>query len=146
VNFAEPLKPKAAFKERERRVELVVEAKGMAPLQQTVHLLAPTNDVTFVLPAGRLFRGRIVDESGVPMPGAVIRTDYDFDNQVEAPVRWMTYTDEGGRFEWDSAPAQPICFWFEASGYEVIRGRRIQPDGTHHEITLKKKPDGAPPR
>jgi hypothetical protein len=120
-------------------VELVVEAKGMAPQLQTVQLLAPTNSANFVLAKGKIFRGRVADEAGNPIPEASVRTDFDFKNQIETRVEWLTHTDAKGRFEWDSAPAEETCFWFEADGYDVIRGCPILPDGADHEIKLTRK-------
>jgi len=123
----------------EPQVQLVVEAKGMAPQLQTVQLLAPTNYANFILVKGKIFRGRVADEAGNPIPEASVRTDYDFENQIETRFEWQTHTDAEGRFEWDSAPANEICFWFEADGYDVIRGRRMLADGSDHEIKLTRK-------
>ena len=106
----------------------------MAPQQQTVHLLERTNQVSFVLAKGSVFRGRIVDDSGYPITNAVVRTDWC--DQLPTRFEWLIHTDNDGRFEWDSAPAEAICFWFEADGFEVIRGVSFLPDGTDHEIKL----------
>jgi hypothetical protein len=46
-----------------------------------------------------------------------------------------------GRFEWDSAPVQETCFWFEADGYQAIRGLSLVADGSDHKIELKTKPN-----
>ena len=50
--------------------------------------------------------------------------------------RWSTQTDPDWRFSWDSTPAKPVLFWFEAYGYKVIRDLLLEPDGTEHEIVL----------
>ena len=120
-------------------VELVVQAKGMAPQVQAVPLVEPTNVVNFVLAAGSVFRGRVLDEAGNPIGNACVQTDFDFRNQIFPRFEWLTHTDAEGRFEWDSAPAEKICFWFEADGYEVNRGNPMLPDGTDHEIKLVRK-------
>jgi len=112
--------------------------KGMAPQAQTVRLEAPTNYVNVVLAKAIVFRGRVVDEAGKPIPGAVVRTDYDFERQIPTQIEWLTHTDADGRFAWDSAPVEPLCFWFEADGYEIIRGRRMLPDGTDLEVKLTR--------
>jgi len=130
VGVSDPIKPQA---------ELVVEAKGMAPQLQMIQLLAPTNHADFTLAKGQIFRGRVVDEAANPIPEASVRTDFDFKNQIETRVEWLTHTDAEGRFEWDSAPAEETCFWFEADGYDVIRSSPILPDGTDHEIKLTRK-------
>lgn len=123
----------------EQTMDIVVLADGMAPQQQTVQFREPTNHVQFVLNRGSVFRGRVVDEEGNAITGAVVRTDYDFKNQRPTRFEWLVNTDTDGRFEWHSAPAEAICFWFEAKGYEVIRGFPILPDGTDHEIKLQRK-------
>ena len=87
-----------------------------------------------VLAQGNLFRGRVVDEAGNPIPNAVVRTDSDDQGLIK--FRWLTETDPDGRFSWNSAPAEPVLFWFEANGYKVIRDLPLLPDGSEHEIVL----------
>lgn len=123
----------------EQKLDFVAEAIGMAPQQQTVQFTEPTNQLQFVLQQGVSFRGRVIDEEGKPLSGAAVRTDYDFKNQLPIRYRWLTNTDSEGRFEWKSAPPETLCFWFEARGYETIRGFPILPDGTDHEIKLKRE-------
>jgi RNA polymerase sigma factor (sigma-70 family) len=120
-------------------VELVVQAKGLAPQLQSVQLLQPTNSVNFILAPGNVFRGRVVDGVGDPISEASVRTDYNYEKQIETRFEWQTHTDAEGRFEWDSAPADEICFWFEADGYDAIRGRPMLADGSYHEIKLTRK-------
>lgn len=124
---------------KEQKVELVVQAEGFAPQVVKVDLLQPTNQVDFVLNRGAVFRGHIVDENGLPISGAIVRTDMDFDNQVEDRFRWFSHATPDGRFEWNSAPSQTLCFWFEADGYEVVRGTPMLIDGTDHRIVLRRK-------
>jgi hypothetical protein len=126
-------------KPKEQKVELVLQAKGFSPQVRIVELLQPTNRVDFVLESATVFRGHIVDEHGNPISEAIARTDMDFANQVDDRFHWFTHATPDGRFEWDSAPAQTLCFWFEADGYETIRGTPMLPDGTDHEIVLHPK-------
>ena len=121
------------------RVEIAVQAQGMAPQLQVIELREPTNTVQFALLKGNIFRGRVLDEMGNPISKAAVRTDDDFKNQVRARFEWSTETDADGRFVWNSAPAETICYWFEAVGYEVIRGLPLSADGNEHQITLKTK-------
>jgi len=120
-------------------VMLDVQADGFASQTATVQLPDVTNVANFTLSLGNIFRGRVVDETGNPIPNAVIRTDYDFKNQIHARYDWTAHADGNGRFEWDSAPAEAICYWFEADGYSAIRGMPLLADGSDHEITLKSK-------
>jgi hypothetical protein len=69
----------------------------------------------------------------------LVYSDYDFANQVQRKFDWTTHTDTSGRFEWDSAPADEVAYWFEADGYEVIRGLPLRADGKEHEITLRSR-------
>jgi RNA polymerase sigma factor (sigma-70 family) len=130
-------------KPKQQKVELVVQAKGLSPQIRIVELLEPTNQVDFVLGRATVFRGHIVDENGNPVSGAIVRTDMDFENQVDDRFQWFTHATPDGKFEWDSAPSQTLCFWFEADGHEIIRGTPILPDGTDHEIVLRRKRSSA---
>jgi uncharacterized GH25 family protein len=119
-------------------VKLAVQAEGFASQTTKVALSGTTNVINFTLAKGNIFRGRIVDETGYPIPNAVVRTDFDFKNQIQTQFDWLTHTDGNGSFEWDSAPAEAICYWFEADGYTVIRGMPLLADGSDHEITLTR--------
>jgi hypothetical protein len=121
-------------------VKLAVQAEGFAPQTALVVCLQATNVANLTLASGHIFRGRVVDEAGFPISNAVVRTDWDFKNQIPTRFDWSTHTDEAGQFEWKSAPADEICYWFEADGYTVIRGMPLPSDGQHHEITLKSTP------
>jgi RNA polymerase sigma factor (sigma-70 family) len=121
------------------QMSLVVQAKGFASREVTVELIEATNVTNLTLSPGNIFRGRVVDEAGKPIPNTVIRTDYDFKNQIPPRFEWSTHTDGNGQFEWDSAPAEEVCYWFEANGYNVIRGTPFLADNSDHEITLKSK-------
>jgi len=119
-------------------VNLSVQADGLSSQSSIVDLTALTNVANFTLSSGNVFRGRVVDEAGNPISNAVVQTDYDFNNQVEKRFDWTSHADANGRFEWDSAPAENVCYWFEADGYKVIRGQPLAADGSDHVITLKK--------
>jgi RNA polymerase sigma factor (sigma-70 family) len=119
------------------RADLAVQANGFSSQARTVDLAGVTNIANFTLSSGMIFRGRVVDQAGHPLSYVVVQTDYDFAAQSHKKFDWTTRTDRSGRFEWDSAPAQEICYWFEADGYEPIRGLHLSADGKEHEITLR---------
>ena len=121
------------------KLEIAVQAQGMAAQSQVIELREPTNTVQFALQKGNIFRGRVVDAIGNPISKTAVRTDYDFKNQIQARFQWSMETGADGRFVWDSAPAETICYWFEADGYEVIRGLPFSANGNEHQITLKTK-------
>jgi RNA polymerase sigma factor (sigma-70 family) len=126
----------------EEKIELTVESPGMASQRQSIQLSGPTNTLDFTLAEAKAFRGRVLDEAGNAICGAVVRTDSHFDPYVPTRFDWLTYTDESGRFEWNSAPGEETCYWFQADGYEIIRGRPMLADGAEHEIRLKPAQQG----
>jgi protocatechuate 3,4-dioxygenase beta subunit len=121
----------------EPNMNLIVQAKGFAPQIRAVQCSEPTNIANFALTKASLFRGRVVDETGSPIPNATVRTDTGNDGLDE--YGWLTQADAEGRFEWDSAPAESVLFWFEAEGFEGIRDLPLLPDGSEHEIKLTRK-------
>lgn len=139
IDYSDPASPKRTVAEGKQIVKLTIEAKGMAPQEQTVELLLPTNNVNFVLAAAPVFHGHVVDQEGNAIAGAVVRTDWDFKNQVPTRFDWSTKTDSNGWFEWDSAPAETTYFWFEADGYQILRSTPFKPDGTEYRVVLRKK-------
>jgi hypothetical protein len=137
--YASPFTPpKLTTHEAEQVVKFTVQAKGFSPAERSVSLTETTNYIPLVLNPAQIFRGRIVDDAGQPVAGAVIRTDWDFKNQIPTRFEWTARSDADGRFEWDSAPSESLCFWFEADGHEIIRSRPFVPDGTENEIVLKR--------
>jgi RNA polymerase sigma factor (sigma-70 family) len=121
----------------EPKMNLIVQANGFAPQIQTVKCVEPTNIANFTLSKASIFRGRVVDEAGTPIPNATVRTDAGSDGLDK--YQWLTHTDAEGRFEWDSAPPNSVLFWFEAQGFNWIRSRPLRPDGSEHEIKLTRK-------
>ena len=119
------------------QADLAVQAEGFAPRIKTVALSAGTNRADFVLAPGNIFRGRVVDEAGNPISNAVAQTDFDSDLETEQSFEWIAHTDANGWFQWDSAPAEEICYWFEADGYESVRRQALAADGSEHRIVLK---------
>ncbi len=116
--------------------EVTVEAKGLTPQLRKVELIQTNETANFSLSKATPLRGRVVDQSGQPLAGVACRTHSD--GQGRRPFWWSTRTDTEGRFEWDSAPAEPTLFWFERDGYEAIRDRSLRV-GTDHTITLVPK-------
>lgn len=119
-------------------VDLVVQAEGFAPQTRRIPLVQPTNLADFSLQPGKVLRGRVIDQNGDPVRNAVVRTDTD--NQGLRKFEWFDHTDAEGRFEWNSAPEDPVLLWFEADGYEWKRDLLLTPDGTEHQVTLKAGP------
>jgi protocatechuate 3,4-dioxygenase beta subunit len=122
------------------KTDLIFEAKGFASQRRDVPLSEATNQFNLTLLPSLKFRGRVVDETGDPIPGAAVRTDADFDRKsgADSGFKWLAHTDAQGRFEWDQAPREEICYWFEAAGFTIIRGMPLAADGRDHEIKLTR--------
>ncbi len=99
---------------RGKSVKLTVQVHGYEPATQQVAADPDRPSIEFRLPPGQRLRGRIVDPRGHPIAGA----------QVVIPsivahkgIYFNQRTDAQGRFEWDSAPAEPVSFRIAAEGY-----------------------------
>jgi RNA polymerase sigma factor (sigma-70 family) len=127
----------------EPKMNLIVQAKGFAPQIQMVQCNETTNFANFALTKASLFRGRVVDEAGGPIPNATVATYAtvlaDGGSDGLDKYEWQTHADAEGRFEWDSAPAESVWFGFEAEGFERIRPLALLPDGSEYEIKLTRK-------
>jgi hypothetical protein len=121
------------------QVELAVQADGYAPLTGKMELTNTTSVANFILSPGNILRGQVMDEAGQPVSNAIVRTDYDFLNQIPMQFDWKTNTDGNGRFEWNSAPTEKVCYRFAAEGYNDIHSMPLIADGNDHVITLKRK-------
>jgi RNA polymerase sigma factor (sigma-70 family) len=119
------------------QVNLAITAAGFAPVLRTLTFANAHNNLEITLAPGRVFRGHVRDEAGNPISNAVVQTDWD-NNGIRA-IPWTTRTDAGGYFEWNSAPEQPVLFWFEADGYHWQRDVSLVADGSDHPVILKRK-------
>jgi len=120
-----------------RGVRVRAQANRFAPLTRTVQLLEPLTKVDFTLAQGNIFRGRVLDDADNTIAVAVVRTEAD-EHGLDR-YKWQTRTDAEGRFEWDSAPEEPVLFWFEADGYNWLRDIPLMADGSEHEIKLTRR-------
>ena len=109
---------------REGETMLVAHARGLAPEVLETNLSVSPMELKFVLQPGNLLRGRVVDDRGIPITNAVAQADRD--DQGLRKIEWSARTDREGRFAWDSAPAEPLLYGFEASGFSWS-GRTLLP-------------------
>ena len=118
-------------------LQLAVQAKGFSPVFLETNVPEDSIELKFNLGPGHILRGRVVDENGTPITNAVAQTDWD--NQGLRKIEWSARTDAQGRFEWDSAPGEPLLYWFEAEEFNWSRGELLPADGADHEIKLSHK-------
>jgi RNA polymerase sigma factor (sigma-70 family) len=117
---------------------LSVQAKGFAPAVQSLRITGNLASIQFTLGPGQLLRGRLIDESGHPLTNAFAETTrLDFDK-----FKWSTNTDSEGRFEWDSAPHEPVAYSFLAEGFNRVYALKLEADGSEHEIKLTRDQPG----
>ncbi len=115
-------------------LSLTVQARGFAPAFVSTEITGSTSRLEVILDQAHVIRGRVVDESGNPIPNALAKTDADAHG--ECRFEWSARTDHDGCFEWDSAPAEPLLYWFEADGFRRLRRQQLGADSVRQEITL----------
>ncbi len=113
---------------------LAVQAKGFAPGVQTLQVTGNVPTLRFQLGPGQLLRGRIVDEQGNPVANAFIETT----RRAVDKIKWCTNTDASGRFEWDSAPPEPLLYSVLAEGFNRAYAQSLKADGSEHDIKLTR--------
>jgi len=112
---------------------LAAKANGFAPAVRTLQVTGSITGVEFQLGPGQLLRGRIVDEGGNPVSEAWAET-----TPGRRYIQWSTKADSDGRFQWDSAPVEPLLYSFKADGFEPAYARSLSADGSEHEIKLSR--------
>jgi hypothetical protein len=117
---------------------LAVQAKGFAPAVQTLQVTGTLASIRFQLGPGQLLRGRVIDENGDPLAGTWVETTRRHIDKVE----WSTTTDADGRFEWDSAPPEPLLYSFQAEGFNRAYALKLPADNSEHEIKLAREQPG----
>ena len=116
---------------------LSVQAPGFAPAVQSLEITGNLASIRFPLSPGQLLRGRLVDEAGNPLTNAFAET-----TRGREQIKWSTNTDAAGRFEWDSAPQEPLAYSFLAQGFNRVYALTLQADGSEHEIKLTRNQFG----
>jgi RNA polymerase sigma factor (sigma-70 family) len=111
---------------------LAVQADGLAPAVQTIQVAGNVAALQFQLDPGQRLRGRVADEQGDPVANAFVETT----RRAVDKVRWSTNTDANGRFEWNSAPKEPLLYSVLAEGYNRAYAQSLKADGSEQEIKL----------
>jgi RNA polymerase sigma factor (sigma-70 family) len=117
-------------------VELSIQADGLSPVVLDTIVSNNPAPLEVKLAPGHTLRGRVIDESGVPIPNAAIGTDSDRMTGVHK-IEWSANSDADGKFEWDAAPAESTSYSFHADGFSW-HSESVRADETEHEITLKR--------
>ena len=114
---------------------LVVQADSFAPVVDTLQVTGNMSTLDFKLGPGQLLRGWVIDEAGNPVTNAFVETT----RRGIDKVKWSTNTDVDGRFEWNSAPKEPLLYSVLADGFNHAYAQSLPADGTEHEIKLTRQ-------
>jgi hypothetical protein len=93
----------------------------------TIAVAETPPELRIQLQPGTLLRGRVVDEEGHPVAGAIVRSFAWRGWPIRA---WNSLTDEEGRFQWNSAPHAEVTLAIERSGF-----------ATRTDVVLTATPD-----
>ncbi len=113
---------------------LAAQAEGFAPVVKTIQVSKNITPMLFQLGPGNLLRGHIVDDHGNPVANARIKTDLD--RMAFRKIDWSKTLGATRRFEWNSAPQEPLIYAVYADGFTPARWVTMAADGTDHEIKL----------
>jgi protocatechuate 3,4-dioxygenase beta subunit len=102
---------------RAGEVIIAVQAKGFAPQHRTIDIVPRAPEHVFRLARGETIRGRVIDDDGKPVEGALIRT---ITAGADQPISWEDKTDAGGTFYWDSAPVELLRYNVSAQGFNPV--------------------------
>jgi peroxiredoxin len=119
---------------------LTFQAAGLAAQTRELTLSNQMPELKIEMTSGRVFRGRVVDESGQAIAGASVQMDRVPLGPLE--YDWSTTTGEDGRFLWDSAPEGEHPYYITADGFHSMSEPALAADGTDKMITLRKARDG----
>ncbi len=112
---------------------LAVQAEGYAPSVQTLQVTDNLAAVRFTLGPGHLLRGHVADEAGHPVANAFIETTRGINK-----IKWSATTDADGRFDWTSAPQEPLLYSVLAEGFNRAYAFQLEADGTDHTVKLTR--------
>lgn len=114
--------------------EAMVLARGFAPAfpRFVVHPEAPAVEVT--LHGSARLRLRVVDASGLGIPGVLVVPV----GLQRCQAVWEGTTDANGRVEWpDAPPHTPFQVFLGKPGWVEVHDREVLADGSEQTITLK---------
>jgi peroxiredoxin len=119
---------------------LTLQAKGLEPQTLLLTNADQMPELKLVMKPGKILKGKIVDASGQPIPGATVQMDRLDLKPLE--LDWNTLTDADGRFLWDAAPSGAHPYFISASGYNSRSEPGLVADGEDKIIVLRKSENG----
>jgi hypothetical protein len=122
-------------------LKVSVQASGFAPVTMELAATSNVSNLRFELSRSMGVRGRVLDETGMPIRNAEI--EFEKNLRWERIFDWQTRSDEFGNFFWDSSPNEPFNVSVFASGY-VATNALMKPGNDEQTITLTSLPDREP--
>jgi beta-lactamase regulating signal transducer with metallopeptidase domain len=110
---------------------LTVQREGFVTATERVLVMPRATPFSFHLVRGRVIRGRVVDQEGRAVSGAMV--------SAVGASRWFGETGKDGSFVWTSAPAGPVRVRVDDPGYASVPGfLTLEPGDREYEIQLNK--------
>ncbi len=117
--------------------DFTVIAGGFAPEYRKVTLRQGVETVEVRLQPGALLRLRLVDEQGLPVPGATAGLEQW--GELRHKLSWQAQSDADGRIEWNSAPPQvQLELYARRADWCYTRSVRLQADAEEHVIAMRR--------
>ena len=118
------------------RLALTIQAPGFAPDITEVLVRPDLPPFTIKLAPGAVIRGRVLDPAGLPVAEARVSAEQWRDKQT---LQWTTRTDGEGRFDWDSAPTDPVMIYIYKESY-LSKSLTLTASGEEQVIRLAERP------
>ncbi|MGZ4962716.1 MAG: carboxypeptidase regulatory-like domain-containing protein, partial [Limisphaerales bacterium] len=116
---------------------VTAEAPGFAPTTIESELSENSEPIHLTLQSGKNLRFRVIDQTGNPVPKAVIMYDtLDGTPGKTLQAHFNEKTDEDGRVTWTNAPLEKLQVSVFAGGYSPLRGVTISTNDEEHVITI----------
>jgi thiol-disulfide isomerase/thioredoxin len=119
---------------------LTFQAQGLAAQTRQLTLSNGMPELKIEMKPGNHLQGKVIDTDGKPIAGAHVETDRLDLGSLE--FDWSAYTDDTGRFLWDSAPDGAHPYFFGASGYRPRAEPELVADGRDKIIVLRRAEAG----
>lgn len=118
------------------KVTLTVQAPGFAPVMTEALVQSNAAPINIQLAPGSVLRGRVIDAVGLPVAEARVSVEQWHDKQT---LQWNVRTDGEGRFDWDSAPPEPVMLYCYKEGY-LSQSFEVAPTNGERVIRLIERP------
>jgi thiol-disulfide isomerase/thioredoxin len=118
---------------------LTIQADTLEPQTVAIVITNQMPEVKVALNPGKILKGRVLDDAGHPVAGALIQMDREDFQPLE--FDWRTTSDRDGRFTWDSAPAGPHPYLVTADGFNLRSISALSAENSENSVTLHKSVD-----